>query len=144
MPNLEWKLENIQDKPNSREGRTAKLCAYDAHGMQKGWCYVEGWLYGCGLMGLHHLSTLAPIDVSEFPNFRNFLKHLSVTLDQTSMYNCYTAGRYMFTVAGQSSGFVHQLVVESELVKSFENLAHTSPTNQMYFLNVKKNVKDVE
>lgn len=138
-----WKLENVQDKPNSREGRTAKLCCYrDDNKELMGWVYVEGWLYGCALMGLSQLNGLSCVPVSEFSNFRKFLKKLSVTLGVDSAhYNKFTAGRYMFTTAACWLGdFGEKLVKESELVKEFENLAHTSPENKLYFFNVKTKV----
>lgn len=140
-PLITWKLENIQNKPNSREGRTAKLCCYDG-GTLLGWCYVESWLYGCALMGLSQLSNLNHIPVEEFPNFRKFLKNLSVTMGMESCYNMYTAGRYMFTTADTCFGFSQKLIQESELVKSFENLAHPSSMNKLHFFNVKTTVKE--
>lgn len=136
-----WKLENVEDKPNAREGRTAVLRCYDEGNDLLGWCYVEGWLYGCALMGLSSISSLASVPSDAFDSFKDFLLKLSVTLnvDDESGYNQYKAKRYMFTIASASmsgSGVAARLIEASDKITEFKNWAHSSSMNKMYFLNL--------
>ncbi|HXQ35127.1 MAG TPA: hypothetical protein VN843_14020 [Anaerolineales bacterium] len=135
-----WKMLNVKNKPNSREGHTARLLCYDKTTNEDlGWCYIEGWLYGCALMGLSNLDGLAGVPEEAFPSFKKFLKNTKVTLDGDAgspHYHDYTAKRYMFTVSYAYGKFLDKLMTESEKIVEFENLAHKSAPNKMYFLTL--------
>lgn len=139
MPKYTWKLENVQKKPNAREGRTATLRCYAVDGDELGWCYVEGWLYGCALMGLSSISTLSSVPAEAFDSFKDFLTKLTVSLNVDCVYSQYTAKRYMFTIASPPScGVALRLMEASDKITEFKNLAHSSPVNKMYFLTLGK------
>jgi hypothetical protein len=137
-----WNIENRAKKPNSRNGCTAVLYCEDVHDNRRGACYVEGWLYGCALMGLSNLAGLSDVPVEAWPSFREFLTKLSVYLnDPAQEPTTYYPRRFMFTLAGAYAGkFADKLVQESELVVAFDNWAHASAKNKMYFLNLGKSV----
>ncbi len=144
MSDFVWSIENVQTKPNSSFGATGKLvCSQD--GGPLGWCFIEGWLYGCALGGLSNLSSLQDIHVDAFPSLVNFLKECPGTLNNTnnpdlpSYYNQYKPKRFMFTVGGYwLSPILKKMIENSTLVTTFENWSHHSAPNKMYFLNVKE------
>lgn len=140
MPEYLWKLKNVQQKPNSRCGNTARLVCYTQDGEELGWCYIEGWLYGCALMGLSQLSGLGGVPLEAWDSFTQFLRNTKVTLGgetENSYYHNYTSKRYMFTTAHEGGGtFYQKLLKESKKQCEFENLTHSSSINNLYFLTL--------
>jgi hypothetical protein len=137
---FKWDIEKRAIKPNSRQGRTAVLFCVDTDtGERLGHCYVETWLYGCALGGLSNLNSLGSVPLEAFDSFKKFLTSLSCSMnDEEVVYHTYKCKRYMFTVASMPGNFGKHMAANSELVKEFENWAHTSATNKMYFLNLGK------